>query len=75
MVCHEEEGLAASRCDCAETRGADETDVQKSTEQHLLKWSYTPNAIVDHHFDELTFLLIGSVELRIIFSSAFSDMS
>lgn len=66
-----EEGLGASQCDCAETRGAEGTDVQKSMEQHLLKWSYTPNAIVDHHFDELTFLLIGSVELRILFSKCF----
>jgi cyanophycinase-like exopeptidase len=33
-----------------------ETDVRRSEEQILLKMVIYPNAIVDHHFDELNFL-------------------
>jgi hypothetical protein len=53
-----EEGLAASRCDRAETRGADETDVRRSMEQTSAQMVIYPNAIVDHHFDELFFFFL-----------------
>jgi hypothetical protein len=52
-----EERLAASRCDRAETRGADETDVRRSMELLSAQMVIYPNAIVDHHFDELMFFL------------------
>ena len=51
-----EKRLAASRCDRAETRGADETDVRRSMELLSAQMVIYPNAIVDHHFDELNFL-------------------
>jgi hypothetical protein len=67
-----EERLAAFRCDRAETRGADETDVRRSMELLSAQMVIYPNAIVDHHFDELMFFLIRCAELRIIhFSVAF----
>ena len=60
-----EERLAASRCDRAETRGADETDVRRSMELLSAQMVIYPNAIVDHHFDELMFFM-RCAELRII---------
>jgi hypothetical protein len=53
-----EKRLAASRCDRAETRGADETDVRRSMELLSAQMVIYPNAIVDHHFDELMFFFI-----------------
>ena len=51
-----EKRLAASQCDRAETRGAEETDVRRSMELLSAQMVIYPNAIVDHHFDELNFL-------------------
>jgi len=50
-----EKRLAASQCDRAETRGAEETDVRRSMELQSAQMVIYPNAIVDHHFDELMF--------------------
>ena len=68
-----EERLAAFRCDRAETRGADGTDVRRSMELLSAQMVIYPNAIVDHHFDELMFST-RCVELRIILSSIVSGV-
>lgn len=69
-----EERLAASRCDRAETRGADETDVRRSMELLSAQMVIYPNAIVDHHFDELMFFFLLDVLSSASFTSQLSSM-